>query len=148
MTAHLEFEQDVFSERGFTLLVDGAAQSHVDRTDPTRLFFEYTRRIGHVFDAVGSPGAPITVLNLGGGALTLPRYVAATRPGSAQLVIEVDRELFEFVERRLPLPPDSGIDVRIGDAEDLVHDLGSRRFDVVVVDVYTRLDAPEFVEQP
>ena len=53
----IEFEADVFSPTGLTLLVDGTAQSHVDRDDPTRLFFEYVRRIGHVLDAVGLPGA-------------------------------------------------------------------------------------------
>ena len=48
----IEFEADVFSSSGLTLLVDGAAQSHVDPDDPTRLFFEYVRRIGHVLDAM------------------------------------------------------------------------------------------------
>ena len=41
----IEFESDVFSPTGITLLVDGTSQSHVDPHDPTRLFFEYVRRI-------------------------------------------------------------------------------------------------------
>ena len=48
MEPRIEFETDVFSATGLTLLVEGKAQSHVDPVDPTRLFFEYTRRIGHV----------------------------------------------------------------------------------------------------
>ena len=35
---------------GWTLLVDGTAQSHVDLDDPTHLEFEYIRRIGHLID--------------------------------------------------------------------------------------------------
>ena len=57
--------------------------AHVDTADPTHLFFEYLRRIGHVADAFAPAGAPVRALHLGGGALTLPRYLAATRPGSA-----------------------------------------------------------------
>ncbi len=38
------------------------------------------RRLAHVVDGAAEPGAPLDVLHLGGGALTLPRYVAATRP--------------------------------------------------------------------
>lgn len=147
----IEFETDVFSSTGFTLLVDDVAQSHVDAADPTRLFFEYVRRIGHVVDAVGLPGEPLRVLHLGGGAMTLPRYVEATRPGSAQLVVEIDGELAALVQRRLPLPAGADISVRVGDAASVVVELagapaGAARFDLVVVDLYDRLEAPAFVE--
>lgn len=145
----IEFEADVFSPRGLTLLVDGSAQSHVDLADPTRLFFEYLRRIGHVVDAISPPGAPVAALHLGGGALTLPRYVAATRPGSCQVVVDHDAELIEVVRARAPWPA-SGIEVRIVDAAEAVRTSAARgeRFDVVVVDVYTHLDAPAFVDDP
>jgi hypothetical protein len=62
--------------------VDGTPQSHVDLDDPGRLFFEYVQRIGHVIDEWGDPGQPLTALHLGAGALTLPRYIHTTRPGS------------------------------------------------------------------
>ncbi|MET4158724.1 fused MFS/spermidine synthase [Agromyces sp. PvR057] len=145
----IEFEADVFSPRGLTLLVDGSAQSHVDLDDPTRLFFEYLRRIGHVVDAIAMPGAPIAVLHLGGGALTLPRFVAATRPGSIQMVVDHDAELIEVVRARAPWPA-SGIEVRIVDAAEAVRASAAlgERFDVVVIDVYTHLDAPAFVDDP
>lgn len=145
----IEFEADVFSPSGLTLLVDGSAQSHVDLADPTRLFFEYLRRIGHVVDALGAPGAPLAVLHLGGGALTLPRYVHATRPGSAQVVVDHDAELIEVVRAKAPWP-EAGIEVRIADAEAAVGQSVDRgeRYDVVVIDVYTQLDAPAFVDDP
>lgn len=144
----IEFEPEVFSSSGLTLLVDGTAQSHVDPTEPRRLFFEYVRRIGHVLDAMRPAGAPITAVHLGAGALTLPRYVAATRPGSTQVVVDHDAELIDTVLARLPLPEDSGIEVLIADARDAVDALAARPpVDVVVVDLYARLDAPAFVDE-
>ncbi|MEV1131629.1 fused MFS/spermidine synthase [Agromyces sp. NPDC049794] len=148
---HIEFEPEVFSSTGLTLLVDGTAQSHVDPTEPRRLFFEYVRRIGHVLDAMRPAGEPITAVHLGGGALTLPRYVAATRPGSTQVVVDHDAALIETVLARLPLPEASGIEVLIADARDALATLAARpsptSVDVVVVDLYSRLDAPAFVDE-
>ncbi|MBT2517412.1 fused MFS/spermidine synthase [Streptomyces sp. ISL-90] len=145
----IEFETDVFAPSGLTLLVDGAAQSHVDPVDPTRLFFEYVRRIGHVLDAMRPAREPISAVHLGGGALTLPRYVAATRPGSTQLVVDHDAEVIAIVLERLPLPPGSGIEVVVADARDVLGPLTERPpADVVVVDLYARLEAPAFVDEP
>lgn len=144
----IEFEADVFSPSGLTLLVDGAAQSHVDPADPTRLFFEYARRIGHVLDAMRPAREPVTAVHLGAGALTLPRYLAATRPGSTQIVVDHDAELIDSVLARLPLPEGSGIEVLVADARDAVAVLAARPpVDVVVVDLYSRLDAPAFVDE-
>ncbi|WP_173923549.1 spermidine synthase [Agromyces sp. Marseille-P2726] len=145
----IEFEPDVFSKSGLTLLVEGTAQSHVDVDDPAHLFFEYVRRIGHVLDTVRGPGEPIRALHLGGGALTLPRYVAATRSGSSQVVVEHDAELVETVLDRLPLPAGAEIEVHVADARSALGQLTAEApFDAVVVDLYTRLDAPAFVDQP
>ncbi|HEU5222073.1 MAG TPA: fused MFS/spermidine synthase [Candidatus Lumbricidophila sp.] len=149
MPQRIEFERDLFSASGLTLLVDGDAQSHVDLDDATRLFFEYTRRIGHVFDVVGdpqgAPTAPIRALHLGGGAFTLPRYLAATRPGSDQLVVEIDAELVALVQEQAPLPPRSGITVTVADAATEVGRLAAGHpFDVVVVDLYVGLHIPAF----
>ena len=96
------------------LLIDGVPQSHVDLEDPRYLDFEYVRRIGHVIDETAPAGQPLRVLHLGAGALTLARYVAATRPGSRQLAVEVDAALVDLIRLRLPL--DAKVRVRVGDA--------------------------------
>ena len=57
----------------FVLRVDGSLQSRVDLADPTRLLFEYVRRIGDVLDAIAPRRQPVSVLHIGGAALTLPR---------------------------------------------------------------------------
>lgn len=145
----MEFEAGIFSSSGLTLLVDGTAQSHVDREDPTHLFFEYVRRIGHIVDVIGPAAAPVRVLHLGGGALTLARYVAATRPGSRQVVVERDRDLLELVLARLPLPVGADVAFEVGDAASVITELaGGTPFDLVIVDLYSRLDPPPFVATP
>ena len=77
-------EPDPYQSGAFILVVDGTPQSHVFVDDEGELFFEYVRRIGHVVDQIGLPGEPLTAVHLGAGALTLPRYIEATRPGSRQ----------------------------------------------------------------
>lgn len=138
--------------QGWTLLVDGTAQSHVDLDDPTHLEFEYVRRIGHVVDLMAPTTAPVRALHLGGGAWTLARYVAATRPGSAQQVVELDGELAELVGSRLPAD-DSGLTVVVGDARAVLAGIPAASADLVVVDVFSGARTPahvtsvEFVRQ-
>ncbi|EST38010.1 hypothetical protein N566_09810 [Streptomycetaceae bacterium MP113-05] len=122
--------------RAWTLTVDDAPQSYVDLDDPTRLDFEYQRRLGHVLDLAAPPGRPLRVLHLGGGALTLARYVAATRPRSTQQVVELDTALTAFVRRELPLEGGWRIRVRSGDARDVLTRMPDEWADVVVCDVF------------
>jgi len=141
-------EPDRWSPGAYTLVVDGTPQSHVDLDDPSRLFFEYVQRIGHVIDEWGEPGQPLTAVHLGAGGLTLPRYIHATRPGSRQQVIELDDELMAFVREHLPLPRNAGIRIRYGDARATLARLpGALRgaVDLVVVDVFSGARIPAHV---
>ncbi|MCB5183151.1 spermidine synthase [Streptomyces antimicrobicus] len=127
---------DVDRDRAWLLTVDGAPQSYVDLDDPEHLEFEYAQRLGHVLDCAAGPGAALDVVHLGGGALTLPRYVAATRPGSRQQVVEFDGPLLELVTERLPLPADAGIEVHAADARRWLEGAPAASADVVVADVF------------
>ncbi len=129
----------------YTLLVDGVPQSHVDLADPTRLEFEYMRRLASLIDTAAPAGAPLSVLHLGGGALSMARYVAATRPGSRQRVVERDPELTALVRRELPLPRGADIRVRAGDAREVVEATGEARYDLVIADVYSAAQMPRSV---
>src|SRR6478735_12663755 len=120
----------------FVLRLDGMSQSHVDLAHPTRLEFEYVRRIGDVLDVAEAPGAPLRVVHVGGAAMTLPRYVAATRPRSAQVVLEPAAEITELVHTELPLPPRSGIKVRDVDGRTGIAALRDEYAQVVVLDAF------------
>ncbi|WKU04868.1 spermidine synthase [Micromonospora sp. HUAS LYJ1] len=141
-TGRAELVPDQDRPRSWTLLLDDAPQSHVDLTDPTHLEFEYVRRLGAALDLIAAPGAPLRVLHLGGGALTLPRYVQATRPGSTQRVAEVDGALVELVRRELPWPADPRLKVRVADARATLESSRDASYDVVVADVFAGARTP------
>ncbi|MFF4015703.1 spermidine synthase [Streptomyces sp. NPDC001843] len=127
---------DVDRERAWLLTVDGAPQSYVDLDAPAHLEFEYARRLGYVLETVAEPGRPLDVLHLGGGAFTLPRYLAATRPGCRQDVVEADRGLLELVAEHLPLPDGSGIALHAADARAWLESAPAGSADVLIADVF------------
>ena len=130
---------------GFELEVAGTPQSHVDLDDPTHLHFEYVARMAAVIDRLRRPGQPLTAIHLGGGALTLPRYLAHTRPGSRQQVIELEQPLIDLVRAELPLPRGAQVRVRIGDAREVAAKLPAGlqgAADLVVSDVFAGAQTP------
>jgi spermidine synthase len=137
-----ELVPDPDHHSAYTLLLDGAPQSHVDLADPTHLLFEYIRRMAAAIDLIAPAGEPLRALHLGGGALTLPRYIAATRPGSAQRVVEIDGPLVELVRRSLPLPSRANVRIRVADARAAVAGMRNAGYDLIVLDVFAGARTP------
>jgi len=138
--------EDPFMPGSFQLVVDGTPQSHVNPDRPTELFFEYVNRMGHVIDQL--PAGPLTALHLGAGALTLPRYVEATRPGSRQQVLELERGLVDLVREHLPWPKSAAIRVRYGDARATLAKLPAAlkgTVDLAIVDIFGGARIPAHV---
>ena len=100
----------------YELSVDGIPQSVVSMIEPTSLEYDYIQHIARAMDAAAEPGAPLFTVHLGAGALTLARYVEATRPGSPQLVVEFEPALYTAVIDALPLSPGTDLRVIFGDA--------------------------------
>ncbi|MFF7902162.1 spermidine synthase [Streptomyces sp. NPDC007920] len=128
--------------RAWTLLIDGAPQSYVDLDDPAYLSFEYQRRLGHVIDLAAPAGRPVHAVHLGGGAFTLARYVAATRPRSTQQVVERDAALVQLVRRELPLDPGARLRVRSADAREGLARVPDGWADLVIADVFSGARTP------
>ena len=166
----IELLGDADRPGAWMLLVDGVSQSHVDLDDPLYLDLEYMRWLGHLADLAAPAGVPLRVLHLGGGGLTLARYVAATRPGSCQVAVESDAEVAELVQRRLPLgqpgqplagqlpagqahtgqppagqPPTEQISVRIADARAALEQFPASSVDLLVCDVFAGARTPGHV---
>jgi spermidine synthase len=145
----VELLNDAERPGAWTLLIDGILQSEVDLGDPRHLEIEYMRRLGHLADLAGPAGMPLRVLHLGGGALTLARYVAATRPGSRQLAVEANATVAALVSQRLPLtrPGRTGtgtgeIGVLVADARAALDRWPAGSFDLLVVDVFAGARTP------
>ena len=137
-----ELVPDLDRTDAWLLFIDGVPQSGVDLADPGYLEFEYVRRIGHVADLAFPAGVPLRVLHLGGGALTLARYLACTRPGSRQLVAEVDDALTALVRGHLPLPAGHRIRVRSADARAVAESVRPGSYDLVIADVFAGAVTP------
>jgi hypothetical protein len=133
---------DLAYRRAFTLRVGRTDQSYVDLDDPLRLEFDYVQRLVDVVDSVAAPGQRLRVVHVGGAAMTLPRYVAATRPSSAQIVLEPDIELTAFVRRHLPLPTRSGIKVRGTDGRRGIAGMRDGYADLLIIDAFVGARVP------
>ena len=131
-------ERDPRRRSGRLLLLDERESSHVDLEDPTHLEFGYMRRIGDVVDLA----RPKVVVHLGGGACTLARYVAATRPGSVNEVHERDEGVLRVAREHLGLRTHPRLRVRVGDAAALLPKRPDASVDMVIGDAFVGIDVP------
>jgi len=127
---------------GRVLLLDGAAHSYVDLDDPTHLEFPYAKPVVSVIDTAYTPGAPLRAYHIGGGGLTVPRYLAHVRPGTASLVSEIDAGVVRIDTERLALPAGAGIEVRVEDARLGLRRLADDSQDLVVGDAFGGVSVP------
>ena len=135
-------EDDPARRTGRLLFLDGIECSYVDLADPLHLEFGYVRRIADLVDLIAPPRAPVDVVHIGGGGVTLPRYVAATRPRSRQVVYEKDAGLVEIARRYLGLRTSPTLRVRVGDARQRLHERPDASTDVVVGDAFDGVVVP------
>ncbi|WP_156096578.1 spermidine synthase [Amycolatopsis jejuensis] len=131
-----ELLRDADRPNAWMLSVGGVAQSYVDLDDPTNLEFDYVRRLGDLVDFL--PAGPLDALHIGGAGCSLPRYVAATRPGSRQLVFDADEPLIDLVREQLELRRVPKLRVRIEGGREGVRSRPDASADLVVVDAFER----------
>ncbi|MFT4164833.1 MAG: fused MFS/spermidine synthase [Microlunatus sp.] len=134
--------EDSAQPSAFLVRIGDTDQSYVDLADPLRLEFDYVQRIADVIDEIAPDGDRLRIVHVGGAALTLPRYVTATRPSSAQIVLEPDEELTSLVREQLPLPRRSGIKVRAVDGRSGIAAMRDDFADLVIVDAFAGARVP------
>jgi MFS family permease len=118
------------------LRVDDLRHAYVDLDDPTWLEFAYTQLLGDVVDALAPAGEPVHVLHLGRGGFTLPRYVEATRPGSANRVLELDPVVLQTAREELGLETSDALTVRLGDGRVGMAEEPTDAYDLVIGDAF------------
>lgn len=129
-------------ENGRTLVLDGLSHSYVDVEDPAHLKFAYVRAIASVVDTAFPGGDPLTAHHIGGGGLTLPRYLAAARPGTRSLVSEIDGGVVRLDRDRFGPVASTGIDVRVEDGRLGLRRLAAGSHDLVVGDAFGGVSVP------
>ncbi len=135
-------EADPANPTGRVLFLNSAEHSYVDLADPSHLQFAYTQWIGAVADLVKPAGTRIDALHLGGGGFTMPRYVTATRPGSDNVVYEIDGRLIDLGKRELDVRPGPELKAVAGDARMLIARHPAASADLVVGDAFGDLAVP------
>jgi SAM-dependent methyltransferase len=133
-------EADPQRAGGRVLLLDGLRHSYVDLDDPQHLEFRYTQRIADVLAEQRPGGLDVLHLGLGGGSV--PRHLAAVRPGSRSTVLEVDPEVVALDRHSLGLSEVPDLTVRVGDARTLITEQPDGAYDVVVGDAFGSLAVP------
>jgi spermidine synthase len=134
--ATVSVERDRDDPRGCTFVVDGVPSSYVHLGDPTRLEFEYVRWIGDLLDVLAPDAEPLHCVHVGGAGCTLPRYVAARRPGSRQVVLEHDPEVVAVARETFGYNRRSGFRLRVADGLAGLADLADGAWRVVVRDAF------------
>ena len=129
-------------DTGRVLMLDTLRHSYVDLADPTHLEFAYVRAIAAVTDAIAPAGEPVSALHLGGGGLTLPRYLAEVRPGTDSLVLEVDPGVVAIDRQQLALKTSDRLRVRAVDARVGLADEPPGKRGLVVGDAFGGLSVP------
>jgi spermidine synthase len=144
-------EADAQRASGRSLVLDGLRHSYVDLEDATHLELAYAQRIADVL--AEQPAGPLDVLHLGLGAGSLPRHLAAVRPGSRSTVLEVDPQLPDIGRDQLGLAEVPDLEIVVADARTAIAELPGNSYDVVVGDAFGgravpwHLTTSEMVEQ-
>lgn len=129
-------ERDPDDPQGWTVVVGGVPSSYVHLGDPTRLDFEYVRWTGDLLDVLADEGQPLHCVHVGGAGCTIPRYVAATRPRSRQVVLESDPAVVALAREAFGFSRRSGFRLREADGLAGLADLVDGTWDVVVRDAF------------
>jgi spermidine synthase len=138
----LAVETDPARDTGRVLVLDGVRHSYVDLEDPTYLDFEYVQIMASVIDTAFPPGEPVKAYHLGGGGLTVPRYLEEVRPGTRSRVSEIDAGVVRVDIESLGRGLGDGVDVRVEDGRLALEDLEAGDFDLVVGDAFGGVSVP------
>lgn len=137
-----EVSSDPNRDGGRLLTLDGVRHSYVDLNDPTYLEFSYVKALAGVVDGTFEPGRPVQAYHLGGGGLTFPRYLAATRPGTRSLVSEIDPGVLGVDRERLGLETGPDLQVRVEDGRVGLRRVATASRDLVVGDAFGGVSVP------
>ncbi|HEU5484209.1 MAG TPA: fused MFS/spermidine synthase, partial [Microlunatus sp.] len=125
-----------------TLVLDGLRHSYVDLADVRHLEFPYVRAIVATVDTRFPGDEPLRAYHLGGGGLTVPRYLAATRPGTTSVVSEIDPGVVRVDTQLLGFRDGAEVEVHVEDGRLGVRRLPDDSRDLVVGDAFGGVSVP------
>ncbi|HSZ13014.1 MAG TPA: fused MFS/spermidine synthase [Solirubrobacteraceae bacterium] len=124
------------------LLLNRGYNSEVDPSDPRYLGLQYEYWLGEEITAMSPEGTPLDAVFVGGGGFTMPRWLAATRPGSRSNVLEVDGGLVEFDRQHLGLHTSPALRATVGDARVTMRREPTASANLIVGDAFSSRTVP------
>jgi spermidine synthase len=124
------------------LRLDNIPHSSVNLDDPAQLDFPYAHAFAAAIDTFVPPPRPVRALHIGGGAFTIPLYLAATRPGSSSTVFELDQAVVDTARKQFGVRTGPRLRVEVGDARLSVAKAPRASFDVVLGDAFASRSVP------
>lgn len=115
-----------------------AAQSGIDLLRPGQLAFWYTQQLA---DVVAHAPERRDILVLGGGAFTLPQFLADKYPDSTIDVVEIDPELAGIARKYFNYNDPANVNLHFTDARTYVNQT-DKTYDIVIADVYGDAHVP------
>ena len=125
-----------------TLLLDNVEHSYVNIRNPTDLGVAYLIVMKDAVRTVAPPGKTLRTLSIGGGAFTLPAYLARTRPGSINKVMEIDPAVVDTARADFGLHTGPRLRAEVGDARVLVKQERAGSYDAVLGDAFSGRSPP------
>jgi spermidine synthase len=126
-----------YQELRLDLLIHGI----VDPQNPARMIYPYEQLYQQVTERAFRKGGPIRAFQIGGGAYSFPRYLAANYDART-LVAEIDPAVTEVVRERLGLRDSPEIEIEHQDARLVLNDRPDDRFDLVLGDAFNDIAVP------
>lgn len=114
---------------GHALEIDDIRQSHIGPAGKPPVLATARWMLAALGDG------PTACAHIGGGLLTLPRAIADRKPGTRQVVIELEPALVELARSRFGLP--DGVTIEVGDGRAWLEAGTVTALDAVVIDVFT-----------
>ena len=130
------------SAGGRLLWINRDRHAYVDLADPAHLEFPYTQDFAAVVAEAWPGDEPLDAVHVGGGGFTMPRWLAAVRPGSRSIVLEVDPAVVDVARDRLGLRTSPALRVDVGDARIGIRSVATDSVDLVVGDAFSDLSVP------
>ncbi len=152
LTSNCNLETDYFcikvhdeeqqGENVRVLILDRLVHSYSSLEDPRRLVYSYERTYAELtsYQAVRRPD--LSVLFIGGGGYTFPRYMEAVYPKSSLDVIEIDPGVTQIAHDLLGLARDTRIISYNEDARMFLARQPVRQYDLIMGDAFNDYSVP------
>lgn len=124
-------------------ILDHLIHSFSDLSDPTYLHYGYEKVYAEMMDYIAQQKPNFSLLQLGAGGYTTPRYVEAKYPEARDEVIEIDPGVTQMAYEYMGVSPQARVTTLNMDARLGLQELpANQRYDIILGDAFNDLSVP------